>query len=43
MTPAMSTVVRLLPKLPARFGARPVPLTGTTLLGPLLLLGMGVG
>ncbi|MFG3290287.1 MFS transporter [Streptomyces sp. NPDC048179] len=64
MTLAMFTVVRLLPKLLARFGAKPVLLTGITLLvaaggwlwrlrpgdgyatgllGPLLLLGMGVG
>ncbi|MFJ3771500.1 MFS transporter [Streptomyces sp. NPDC090075] len=64
MTLAMFTVVRLLPKLLARFGAKPILLTGTTLLvaaggwlwrlrpgdgyatgllGPLLLLGMGVG
>ncbi|MFF4292006.1 MFS transporter, partial [Streptomyces sp. NPDC001633] len=64
MTLAMFTVVRLLPKLLARFGTKPVLLTGITLLvaaggwlwrlrpgdgyatgllGPLLLLGVGVG
>lgn len=64
MTLAMFTVVRLLPRLLARFGAKPVLLTGiallvvtggwlwrlrpgdgyaTGLLGPLLLLGVGVG
>lgn len=64
MTLAMFTVVRFVPRLLARFGAKPVLLTGMTLLvaaagwlwrlqpgdgyaagllGPLLLMGVGVG
>ncbi|MFD8807166.1 MFS transporter [Streptomyces sp. NPDC059597] len=64
MTLVMFTTVRLVPRLLARFGAKPVLLTGMTLvavasvllwtlnpgdgyaaglLGPLLLLGLGVG
>ncbi|MFJ3301529.1 MFS transporter [Streptomyces sp. NPDC086549] len=64
LTLVMFTIVRLVPRLLARFGAKPVLLTGMTLiiaasvwlwrlrpddgyltglLGPLLLLGLGVG
>lgn len=64
LTLVMFTTVRLVPRLLARFGTRPVLLTGTTLitvasawlwrlrpgdgyaaglLGPLLLMGLGVG